>query len=111
MRTLFTAALAAGLISGACSHAAPIRAGADEQTVNLGGTQLEIFTYRAASCANPALLLVFHGLNRNADKYRDYAEPIADKRCMIIVAPLFDDERFPSWAYQRGGPPTVALLT
>ena len=103
MRILFMAALAAGLISGACAHAGPIPAGADEQEVDLGGTQFDVFTYRPASCANPALLLVFHGLNRNADKYRDYAEPIADKRCMIIVAPLFDDERFPSWAYQRGG--------
>jgi dienelactone hydrolase len=103
MRILFAAALAAGLISGACAHAAPIPAGADEQEVDLGGTQLDVFTYRPASCANPALLLVFHGLNRNADEYRDYAQPIADKRCMIVVAPLFDDERFPSWSYQRGG--------
>jgi pimeloyl-ACP methyl ester carboxylesterase len=103
MRILFTAALAVGLISSACAHAAPIPAGVDEQTVDLGGTELDVFTYRPASCENPALLLVFHGLNRNADRYRDYARPIADKRCMIVVAPLFDDERFPSWSYQRGG--------
>jgi len=103
VRILFTAALAAYLISGSCAHAEPIPAGADEQTVNLDGTELEIFTYRPASCERPALLLVFHGLNRNADRYRDYAQPIADKGCMIVVAPLFDDERFKSWAYQRGG--------
>lgn len=102
MRILFTAAVAAGL-SAAGAQAAPIPAGPGQQKIDLGGTPFDVFTYRPAPCANPALLLVFHGLNRNADGYRDYAQPIADKRCMIVVAPLFDEQRFPSWSYQRGG--------
>lgn len=95
--------LAIGVWHIAFAHAASIAPGVGQQTVNLGGTALQVFTYRPSSCAKPALLLVFHGVNRNADKYRDYARRIADTGCMIIVAPLFDDQRFPSWAYQRGG--------
>jgi poly(3-hydroxybutyrate) depolymerase len=66
----------------------PPRSG--EQEVNLGGTQIKFFTYRPVSCVTPGLLLVFHGLNRNADGYRDYAQPIADKRRIIVVAALFE---------------------
>jgi dienelactone hydrolase len=103
MRIVCTAALIAALIAGRCADAAPIPSGAGQQTVNFGGTQLELFTYRPTNCSNPALLLVFHGLNRNAERYRTTAQPIADKGCMIIVAPLFDNKRFPTSAYQRGG--------
>src|SRR5262249_2559907 len=73
-----------------------------KQSVDLGRLSLDIYTYRP-DCPNPALLLVFHGINRNARSYRDFARPIADSACMIVVAPLFDEDRFPSWAYQRGG--------
>jgi pimeloyl-ACP methyl ester carboxylesterase len=83
-------------------QAAPIPPGQGEQTVNLGADTLTVFTYRP-QCDAPNLLLVFHGLNRTADRYRGYAQPLADRLCMIVVAPLFDKERFPTWAYQRGG--------
>jgi pimeloyl-ACP methyl ester carboxylesterase len=49
------------------------------------------------------LLLVFHGLDRNADQYRDHAHSLGDRLCAIIVAPLFSKEGFPTWRYQRGG--------
>jgi dienelactone hydrolase len=84
-------------------HAAPIAPGPAQQDVNLGRTVLTVFTYRPANCAEPTLLIVFHGLNRNADRYRGYAQWLADNMCMIVVAPLFDAERFPTWRYQRGG--------
>jgi len=82
---------------------AQIPSGRAQQTVNLGGMPMEVFTYRPARCSNPSLLLVFHGLNRNASGYRNYARPIANKLCMIVIAPLFDRQRFPSALYQRGG--------
>ena len=63
---------------------------------------LQIYTYRP-DCPDPSLLLVFHGLNRNADRYRDYARSLGDRLCMLVVAPKFDKERFPTWRYQRGG--------
>jgi pimeloyl-ACP methyl ester carboxylesterase len=83
--------------------AEPISAGAGKQTVNLGGTRMEVFTYRPAPCSDPSLLLVFHGAARDAEDYRDYARPLADRHCMLVIAPLFDRKRFPSWRYQRGG--------
>jgi pimeloyl-ACP methyl ester carboxylesterase len=63
---------------------------------------LRVFTYRPG-CSEPGILLVFHGLNRNAENYRDHARSLGDRACMIVVAPLFDDKLFPSWRYQRGG--------
>jgi hypothetical protein len=80
-----------------------IGAGARQYTVTIGGVSMTMFTYRPRNCVNPALLLVFHGLGRNADGYRDHGRPLADRLCMLVVAPLFDKERFASWRYQRGG--------
>ncbi len=84
------------------SQAAPIAPGSGWQTAKLGGTALAIYTYRP-QCPDPSILLVFHGLNRNADRYRDYARSLGDRLCMLVVAPKFDKERFPTWRYQRGG--------
>jgi poly(3-hydroxybutyrate) depolymerase len=81
----------------------PVPPGAGQLRVNFGGTVLAIFTYRPAQCAEPNLLLVFHGVARNATGYRDYAQGLADKLCLIVVAPTFDKERFPGWSYQHGG--------
>ena len=75
--------------------------GTTSATIN--GTKLTVYTYHPKYCSNPSLLFVFHGLSRTASSYRDYAEPLADRYCMIVMAPLFDLERFPSWSYQRGG--------
>jgi dienelactone hydrolase len=94
--------LAFSLFIVAQGRAAPIPPGSGEQDARLGNTVLHVFTYRP-NCAEPSILLVFHGVSRNADDYRDHARPLADKLCMIVVAPLFDKERFPSWRYQYGG--------
>jgi pimeloyl-ACP methyl ester carboxylesterase len=83
--------------------AEPIGVGAAKQTVNLGGTRMDVYIYRPAQCPDPSLLLVFHGAARDAEDYRDYARPLADRLCTLVVAPLFDRKRFPSWRYQRGG--------
>jgi pimeloyl-ACP methyl ester carboxylesterase len=85
------------------ARAEPIAAGPAEQAVSLGGRQIPIFTYRPTGCADPSLLLVFHGAERNAEDYRDYARALADRDCMLVAAPLFAQHTFPSWRYQRGG--------
>jgi len=90
-----------GMASGALGD--PIPPGAGQQTVNLGGTALTVYTYRPSQCAEPKLLLVFHGLNRHAAEYRDHARWLGDTACMIVAAPEFDRKRFPTWSYQRGG--------
>lgn len=77
--------------------------GSGQQTAELGGVPIQVFTYRPAGCVVSGLLLVFHGLDRNAADYRDDAVPLGQRFCMLVVAPLFDAARFPSWRYQRGG--------
>ncbi len=83
------------------SNAAPAASGQD--TADLGGVPITVFTYRPPGCTPRAVLLVFHGLERNAAGYRDDAVPLAQRYCMLLAAPLFDEVRFPTWRYQRGG--------
>jgi pimeloyl-ACP methyl ester carboxylesterase len=91
------------LVLAICDAApAQIPSGKAQQKISLGGLPMDVFTYRP-NCANPSLLVVFHGLNRNASGYRNSARPIADKMCMLVMAPLFDKKRFPTARYQRGG--------
>lgn len=87
-------------VSGA---AAPLPDGADKQTIRLQDMSLTVFTYRPHGCREPSLVVVLHGLSRNADGYRDYMRPLADHHCLLVAAPQFDKERFPQWRYQHGG--------
>lgn len=74
-----------------------------QQTANLPGAELTVFTWHPTGCQVSAILLVFHGVDRNAGPYRDDAIPLAQRDCMAVVAPLFDEPRFPASRYQRGG--------
>ena len=87
----------------ACALADPIAMGSGRQTVDLDGIRLKVFTYRPDGCADLSLLLVFHGNARDADRYRDDARALADKNCLLVVAPLLDRRTFPLWRYQHGG--------
>jgi pimeloyl-ACP methyl ester carboxylesterase len=87
-------------IDGAAAD--PIPPGDNELTADLGHTRMTVFTHRP-KCEEPSLLLVFHGLGRNAEGYRNRARRLGDRMCAIVVTPLFDTKRFPSWRYQRGG--------
>jgi pimeloyl-ACP methyl ester carboxylesterase len=99
-----TAAMAlTAFLAVTVAAAEPIASGPNRQTAVLGNTQLPIFTYRPTGCADPSLLLVFHGAERNAQDYRDYARGLANRNCLLLVAPLFAQHTFPSWRYQRGG--------
>jgi pimeloyl-ACP methyl ester carboxylesterase len=91
--------LAVGVVP---TFAAPIEPGNGKYTVDLRGLPFDVFTYRP-NCPSTGILLVFHGLSRKAEGYRDVARSLGDRLCMIVVAPLFDAERFPSWRYQMGG--------
>jgi dienelactone hydrolase len=84
-------------------RAAPIPSGDGYQIVKIRGSNLEVFTYKPAGYDGGPLLLVMHGVERDADVYRDNARTIADRFGMVVVAPLFDKSRFPSALYQRGG--------
>lgn len=77
--------------------------GTGTEKAEVQGLSFTVFTYRPSGCSRPALLFVFHGNSRTAAKYRDYARPLADGLCLVVIAPLFDSERFPNWRYHRGG--------
>jgi hypothetical protein len=83
--------------------AAVIPPGRGSLLVDLDGTELELFTYQPAGWGGHRMLLVLHGVLRNADRYRDDAVVLGDRWQALIVAPRFDAERFPSRRYQRGG--------
>lgn len=76
--------------------------GKSQTTFTTGGVTQDVFNYRPANFSDGPLLIVMHGLGRNADGYRDYAVPLADRFGLFVAAPLFDTNRFPSAAYQRG---------
>ena len=99
------AALLAGLICCAATDGSPaaIPLGAGQQSADVEGGPLRVFTYKPGGCVISSVLLVFHGVDRNAGSYRDDAISLGQRSCMLVLAPLFDAARFPGWRYQRGG--------
>lgn len=71
-----------------------------------GGPALTVETYRPENLsANAPIVFVMHGVNRNADDYRDAWIDIADACGLAIVAPAFDRAHFPRAAgYNLGEP-------
>jgi len=84
-------------------QAEPIPPGDGYQVLRVGDVSIEIFTYKPANYAGGPLLMVFHGVDRNPDDYRDAAKVIGDRQGMVVAAPMFDKSRFPSSLYQSGG--------
>ena len=83
--------------------AAPLPQGKSRFTLSARGKRIEVFTFRPASYANGPLIVVMHGLERDAEPYLEKAIVLAERFKGIVVAPRFDVEQFPSEAYQRGG--------
>lgn len=83
--------------------AIPAGAGRLELAVGPRRTPVEVFTYKPAAYRDGPLILVFHGMLRNADEYRDHARPMAERLGALIAAPRFDRSRFPNESYQQGG--------
>jgi pimeloyl-ACP methyl ester carboxylesterase len=71
--------------------------------LDIAGEAIEVSAYKPAQYAGGDILLVLHGLGTNAPGYRDYAVPLADRLGLLVIAPLFDRQRFPTWRYQTGG--------
>lgn len=64
---------------------------------------IEVYTYRPEKVEVDKIIVVFHGVLRNADDYRDNAVVLGDSFNALVIAPKFDRERFPSRKYQYGG--------
>jgi len=68
-----------------------------------GAEPITLFTYKSPTYKDGPLLVVFHGVGRNAEEYRNYAITLGERFGVLVVTPLFDTTRFPSLRYQRGG--------
>ncbi len=66
---------------------------------------VNVETYVPAACAaKPCpLVIAVHGLNRDAEAARDNWVEAADRHSLLIAAPHFDKERFPTRLFQQGG--------
>jgi pimeloyl-ACP methyl ester carboxylesterase len=84
-------------------EASSIATGKSSITLDLRGKTIPVFLYKPESYKRERILVVMHGVNRNAEEYRDHAENMGDRFGALIVAPLFDARQFPSVKYQRGG--------
>jgi len=88
---------------GAVADRRPLPEGKSKTEVLVGTTKLEVETFKPAGWKGERLIVVLHGILRNADEYRDHAIVLAERFDALIVAPRFDAERFPTHRYQRGG--------
>ena len=68
-----------------------------------GSEPITLFTYKPPTYKGGPLFVIFHGVQRNAEDYRNFAITLAERFGAIVVAPLFDKDRFPLQRYQRGG--------
>lgn len=100
-KTLLATFLATILFATAAQ--AQITVGNDQQTASIAGKPINVATYRPENCSPELLIVVFHGIGRDAGPYRDHARPLADRLCAFVIAPEFDKERFPHDSYQFGG--------
>jgi pimeloyl-ACP methyl ester carboxylesterase len=100
MRLLFLTIL---LLVEPCTATEPLPVGKSKLTMSVGDKPLDIYTYKPSSYRDGPLLVVMHGVNRNADGYRDNAVVLADQLQALVVAPHFPKDRFPTETYQRGG--------
>ncbi|MBL9186936.1 MAG: alpha/beta fold hydrolase [Opitutaceae bacterium] len=91
------------LFSTILLSAAPLPKGPGSVECPNGTEPITLFTYKPPTYKSGPLLVVCHGVGRNAEDYRNFAITLAERFGAIVVAPLFDTQRFPSARYQRGG--------
>ncbi len=81
----------------------PLPIGKSTVEVAFGEVQLKLFVYKPLEFHDGPMLMVFHGVLRNAEEYRDHSIQMGDRFGALIVAPLFDEKTFPFAKYQLGG--------
>lgn len=80
-----------------------ITIGASKMMFENGAEPITLYTYKPATYKKGPIFVIFHGVQRNAEDYRNFAITLGEKFGAIIIAPLFDSVRFPSARYQKGG--------
>jgi poly(3-hydroxybutyrate) depolymerase len=96
-------AFAVGLLALGVLHAAPLPSGPGRFEYPSATEPITVFSYKPPTYRDGPLLVVCHGVARNAEDYRNFAITLAERYGAIVVAPMFDNQRFPSARYQRGG--------
>jgi cyanophycinase len=81
----------------------PMPVGKSRFVLSLRDKTLNVFTYRPSDYTKGPLLVILHGVNRNAEDYRDNAITLGDRFKALVIAPEFTLAQFPTEAYQRGG--------
>jgi pimeloyl-ACP methyl ester carboxylesterase len=99
----FFTLLAMFWVSGSSLMAQTIPVGVSRIVYENQGEPLSLHTYRPPTYAGGPMILVFHGVKRNAEDYRNFAITLAERFRAIIITPEYDSTRFPSARYQRGG--------
>jgi len=79
-----------------------IPAGSNLVKATLDSVVFDVYTYKPDKQIK-GILLIYHGNSRAADNYRDYAIDLANEMGLVVAAPLFDEVRFDSHDYHRGG--------
>ena len=80
-----------------------IAPGRDNQTADLGNTQIELRTYKPSNWGGKGILLHFHGLGSHPSGELGSLIHLSDRSGFMLVAPYFDLNRFPFWRYQAVG--------
>jgi pimeloyl-ACP methyl ester carboxylesterase len=100
---LATCLILASTTPSAWAQGQTITEGSSAIEVVVRNQTLEVYCYKPPGFSGQKMIMVMHGVNRNADEYRDHAIAMADRFEALIVAPKFDTKRFPSIKYNRGG--------
>jgi pimeloyl-ACP methyl ester carboxylesterase len=103
MKSLAGFVIAVALCWATFSAAQPFPEGKSLRSIDIAGESIDVHAYKPPGYKEGDILLVLHGLGANAPGYRDYAIPLANRFGFLVIAPLFDRERFPTWRYQTGG--------
>ena len=64
---------------------------------------LKLHLYKPEKFRDGPMLMVFHGVLRNGEEYRDHSVSMGDRFSALIIAPEFDEQTFPKPRYQFGG--------
>ncbi|HSO06607.1 MAG TPA: PHB depolymerase family esterase [Pelomicrobium sp.] len=91
----------------------PAPAGSVLERHLIGEPPLRYFLYvpRSAPARGAPLLVTVHGISRNARQHARMFAPLAERYGVVLVAPLFDADRFPDYQRlgRRGGRPDLVL--
>lgn len=102
---LFIGLIASALIAGAPSAAELDNGKGKFEFDDWAGPALPIWYYKpSGATASSPIVIVLHGTNRDADRYRDQWTDAAEKDGFIVIAPEFSKKDFPgSRFYHTGG--------